>query len=555
MKRADVEVGVIYRWQHRDGTGLAVVLSVSEQYGAGDQQGYPAVLACDNGGGIDPARLDGITLAEFAVAEGEPDPLAPRRLQRLYLNTTVMCLSACDCADAEREFAQVTASQIRDGLEEFGRTVDKIVLAYERGHWRMLGYGSWDDYTAKEFGALMPRLSGEQVTELVTSLRGSGMSTRAIAPVAGVSRETVRKIIQGSADKELPAGGTVKGRDGRNHPATKPRARQRATADDWAPGLSESQRMILCRIGWQLDHRVSSGPGGTILRVGAATTFRALAARKLITVAGIYHNLTDAGRKVFAVAPDAFIEEAMGGPDAMAAALKYAAPETAQEPAETEAAPAATDEPTTLREPVQEPPGTPEQVLTNKQRELLLGLYDAGPADWVTAGKLGSPHGISNIVNHLPGLIEKDGGGETGLTFRVRLTDEGRRECARLRPPEPDPVPLTDGEVRLMLRHYLHDVLTYNQELSNYAQMLLGGNRSFDDPWPVMVARCWPTEPQEVHVSGEVVGTLVFTPTASLPAEQPEDPPPAGTPDPAGFSEATDAPAASRTRNNVGDRR
>lgn len=74
MRKADIETGVIYRWQHRDGTGLAVVLSTAEQYGAGDRQGYPVVLAVADGGGIDPRRLDGITLAQFEMLRDEPDP-------------------------------------------------------------------------------------------------------------------------------------------------------------------------------------------------------------------------------------------------------------------------------------------------------------------------------------------------------------------------------------------------------------------------------------------------------------------------------------------------
>jgi hypothetical protein len=60
MKKADVQIGVIYCYRHQSWVGLVVVLSTTDQYGTPTQYGYPAVLAAaDNDGGIDPERLDG----------------------------------------------------------------------------------------------------------------------------------------------------------------------------------------------------------------------------------------------------------------------------------------------------------------------------------------------------------------------------------------------------------------------------------------------------------------------------------------------------------------
>ena len=375
-----------------------------------------------------------------------------------------------------------------------------------------LGHGSWEECVKVRFGTALGRwqqigVLEDRVLELTTG--DEAMSNRMAAVIAGVSEGKVR-LIKAKADV---APGTSRGADGR-----KRKSRRKRAADDWAPGLSESQRNILCRIGWQTDHRISCGPGGTYLRGAATVTIKALAAKGLITFTGIYHNLTDAGRKMFAAAPAAVIEEAVGGADAMAELLKRAAPkaddeaaETAQEPAGNQVAPPATDEPTVLETPVQDRTDPPEQVLTDRQRELLRNL--SGTSDWVPASTLGAANGISQIADHLPGLVEKTGGGGTDWKspLQVRLTEAGRQRCEQLWPPPPEPVPLADDEVREMLHRYLED-LTDSQQLADFAQEHLGGNRLFDDPWPVVVARCWPAEPIEVRVSGMVVGWLSFTP-------------------------------------------
>ncbi len=168
---------------------------------------------------------------------------------------------------------------------------------------------------------------------------------QAAASALGVSQKTISKDLANierrkrtKEEKEKEEKAKEAGQRKNSSGQGRPRRRKTAEEDDWAPGLSAAQRAVICRIGWQLEHRIFSGPvslGGTVLQVAEGTA-KALTARKLITTTSVYYNLTDAGRKVFAAAPEAFIVEAMGGPDRMAELLQVApvaAPETAEEAA------------------------------------------------------------------------------------------------------------------------------------------------------------------------------------------------------------------------------
>lgn len=91
MRKSEVEVGVIYRCRGHHGVpGLAVVLSTTDQYSGHihgqPAQGYPVVFLQHLGkkGAADPQRLDGITLADFEVTKGQPDPLAQRDQQQPF---------------------------------------------------------------------------------------------------------------------------------------------------------------------------------------------------------------------------------------------------------------------------------------------------------------------------------------------------------------------------------------------------------------------------------------------------------------------------------------
>ncbi len=59
-----------------------------------------------------------------------------------------------------------------------------------------LGYASWTAYLADVFGEEPLRLPRDQRQELVGYLAGEGMSTRAIAPIVGISQSAVDRDVQ-----------------------------------------------------------------------------------------------------------------------------------------------------------------------------------------------------------------------------------------------------------------------------------------------------------------------------------------------------------------------
>ena len=124
--------------------------------------------------------------------------------------------------------ARVLTDQIKVAVETSWHL---IVRAYQTGAHLALGYKSWDDYTTREFGTARLRLPKEERQEVVSSLRDSGLSIRAIASATGINRETVAKELQ-MAGNQPPAKplarttvqpnfkpGTVKGTDGKTYPS------------------------------------------------------------------------------------------------------------------------------------------------------------------------------------------------------------------------------------------------------------------------------------------------------------------------------------------------
>lgn len=66
-----------------------------------------------------------------------------------------------------------------------------IEEARDREAWRSAGYLSWTACAVAEFGGALPKLERDARRELVASLTEVGMSSRAIAPIVGVDKETV----------------------------------------------------------------------------------------------------------------------------------------------------------------------------------------------------------------------------------------------------------------------------------------------------------------------------------------------------------------------------
>lgn len=84
--------------------------------------------------------------------------------------------------------ARALTDRIKVGVEAIW---DLITQAYTQRAWTALGYSSWDDYCTREFGGTRLRLPREERTEVVASLRESGLSIRAIAAATGDSRGTI----------------------------------------------------------------------------------------------------------------------------------------------------------------------------------------------------------------------------------------------------------------------------------------------------------------------------------------------------------------------------
>ena len=80
---------------------------------------------------------------------------------------------------------QLVAGNAREALEKLHVLVEQ---ARSGGAHAALGFASWTDYLSSTLGASPMRLDREQRRELVSYLAGEGMSTRAIAPIAGVDQ-------------------------------------------------------------------------------------------------------------------------------------------------------------------------------------------------------------------------------------------------------------------------------------------------------------------------------------------------------------------------------
>lgn len=96
--------------------------------------------------------------------------------------------------DARRltERIRLTAHSARESIEKLHQLVDDA----KAGNAHLaLGYQSWTAYLSEVLGEEPLRLARDQRQELVGYLAGEGMSTRAIAPIVGVSQDTVVKDI------------------------------------------------------------------------------------------------------------------------------------------------------------------------------------------------------------------------------------------------------------------------------------------------------------------------------------------------------------------------
>lgn len=97
-------------------------------------------------------------------------------------------------ADARRltDRIRLLGESLADTLDKLAELIDQ---ARTGSAWLALGYRSWTEYVSQEFAHVLPRLDREPRQEFVRELASHGMSTRAIAPLVGVSHETVAQDI------------------------------------------------------------------------------------------------------------------------------------------------------------------------------------------------------------------------------------------------------------------------------------------------------------------------------------------------------------------------
>jgi hypothetical protein len=86
--------------------------------------------------------------------------------------------------------AEVITKRIRSAMGDLMMLVSK---AWHGRVWLALGYQSWPDYIAEEFGHAPISLPREERGAVAVLLRKQGMSARAIGPALGVDEITVRR--------------------------------------------------------------------------------------------------------------------------------------------------------------------------------------------------------------------------------------------------------------------------------------------------------------------------------------------------------------------------
>lgn len=192
-------------------------------------------------------------------------------------------------ADLTADEAQALTERIKVQAENLWADITE---AYRRRAWAVLGYETWDAYTAAEFGSLRLRLPREERQEIVCSLRESGMPIRAIASATGADAKTVQADLKSPVGNSHTSPTTVTGTDGKKHPAKKPtegkpEAKKLTAAERKARDEANKTSMLVNGIATQV-----------VDFVRVATEFRKAITKDANAVAG--RTLTDAQRTIIA---------------------------------------------------------------------------------------------------------------------------------------------------------------------------------------------------------------------------------------------------------------
>lgn len=110
-----------------------------------------------------------------------------------------MSLQVVETGEVVEEMTRVEAeritSRIADKLDTIADNLEQVLPligeALTREAWRALDYASPTAYVSERFAGALTRLPIEVRRPVVAQLSAAGMSTRAIAPIVGVSQKTV----------------------------------------------------------------------------------------------------------------------------------------------------------------------------------------------------------------------------------------------------------------------------------------------------------------------------------------------------------------------------
>lgn len=111
------------------------------------------------------------------------------------VDTSTGEITTLDAAAAERRAERITL-RLEAIAENLSLVLPMIREAIEERDDLALGYRSPGEYVADRFGASLERLGLDVRTAVVKELTAAGLSTRAIAPVVGVSEATIRRDIR-----------------------------------------------------------------------------------------------------------------------------------------------------------------------------------------------------------------------------------------------------------------------------------------------------------------------------------------------------------------------
>ena len=145
----------------------------------------------------------------------------------MTLNPVVQTITA-DEARRLTERIRLTAHSARESIEKLHALVDEA----KAGNAHIaLGYSSWTAYLADVMGEEPLRLARDQRQELVGFLAGEGMSTRAIAPIVGVSQSSIRDDLKQVSSNHSPAPEPADEFDGSDWVEPDPQADARRAVD------------------------------------------------------------------------------------------------------------------------------------------------------------------------------------------------------------------------------------------------------------------------------------------------------------------------------------